>query len=171
MKGTYIVILKQPALRGEICGHKARLTPPFFIEVPVPSQENERSYICVLWVSSWPLSMTLILDFGFVPTGYFFYFIFFRTCNINCKNYRKQIFASNIYMDLKTILAVIGGLDIQLPVQSVFITTKVVISNSVHGKVYSIQHYLIKFVSVLRQVGGFLRILRSSPPIQLTATI
>jgi hypothetical protein len=38
-------------------------------------------------------------------------------------------------MDLKTILAVIGGLDIQLPVQSVFITTKVVISNSVHGKV------------------------------------
>jgi hypothetical protein len=30
--------------------------------------------------------------------------------------------------------------------------TKVVISNHVHGKVYSIQHYVIKFVSDLRQV-------------------
>jgi hypothetical protein len=32
-------------------------------------------------------------------------------------------------------------LDLQLPVQSVPITTKVVSSNPVHGKVYSIQHY------------------------------
>ena len=36
-------------------------------------------------------------------------------------------------------------LDIQLPVQSVPITTKVVSSNSVHGEVYSIQHYVIKW--------------------------
>jgi hypothetical protein len=35
------------------------------------------------------------------------------------------------------------------------ITTKVVSSNPVHGEVYSIQHYVIKFVSDLRQVGGF----------------
>ena len=28
-------------------------------------------------------------------------------------------------------------------------------SNPVHGEVYSIQHYVIKFVSDLRQVGGF----------------
>jgi hypothetical protein len=40
--------------------------------------------------------------------------------------------------------------------QSVPITTKVVNSNPIHGKVYSIQHYVIKFVSDLRQVGGFL---------------
>jgi hypothetical protein len=37
------------------------------------------------------------------------------------------------------------------------ITTKVVSSNLVHGEVYSIQHYVIKFVSDLRQVGCFLR--------------
>ena len=43
-----------------------------------------------------------------------------------------------------------------VPVPSVPITTKVVSSNPVHGKVYSIQHYVIKFVSGLRQVGGFL---------------
>jgi hypothetical protein len=35
----------------------------------------------------------------------------------------------------------------------------------------SIQHYVIKFVSDLRQVGGFLRVPRFSSPIKLTATI
>ena len=39
-------------------------------------------------------------------------------------------------------------------VQSVSITTKVLSSNPVHGKVYLIQHYVIKFVSDLRQVCG-----------------
>jgi hypothetical protein len=39
-------------------------------------------------------------------------------------------------------------------VQSVPITTKGVISNPIHGKVYSIQHYVMKFVSDLRQGGG-----------------
>ena len=48
-------------------------------------------------------------------------------------------------------------LDLQLHVQSVPITTNVLSSNSVHGVVYSMEHYVIKFVSDLRQVGGFLR--------------
>jgi len=61
-------------------------------------------------------------------------------------------------------------LDLQLPVQSVPVTTKVVSSNPVHGKVYSIQYYLIKFVSDLRRVSGFLWVLRFPPPIKLTAT-
>jgi hypothetical protein len=46
-------------------------------------------------------------------------------------------------------------------VQSVPITTNVVSLNPVHIEVYSIQHYVIKFVSDLRQVGGFLLV----PPI------
>ena len=33
------------SLRGGVCECKTSLTPPFLIEVPVPSQENERSYI------------------------------------------------------------------------------------------------------------------------------
>jgi len=46
--------------------------------------------------------------------------------------------------------------------QSVPITTNSVSFNPARsGEVYSIQHYVIKFVSDLRQVGGFL----------LTATI
>jgi hypothetical protein len=44
--------------------------------------------------------------------------------------------------------------------QSVSITTKVVISNPAHGEVYSIQHYVLKFVRDLRQVSGFLLVLQ-----------
>jgi hypothetical protein len=55
-------------------------------------------------------------------------------------------------------------LELKLPVQSVIITTKVVSLNPAHGEVYSIQHYVIKFVSNLRQVGGFLRALRFTKP-------
>jgi hypothetical protein len=40
--------------------------------------------------------------------------------------------------------------------QSVPITTNVVSLNSAHGEVYLIQHYVIKFVSDLRQVSSFL---------------
>ena len=49
------------------------------------------------------------------------------------------------------------------------ITIKVVSSNPFHGKVYSMQHYVIKFVNDLREVGSFLRVLRFSPLIKLTA--
>jgi len=41
-------------------------------------------------------------------------------------------------------------------VQSMPITAKVVSLNSAHGKVYLMQHYVIKYVSDLQQVGGFL---------------
>jgi hypothetical protein len=47
------------------------------------------------------------------------------------------------------------------------ITTKVVSSNPLHGEMHTIQHYVIKFVSDLRQVDDFLRVLRFPPPIKL----
>ena len=55
--------------------------------------------------------------------------------------------------------------------QSVTIATKVVSLNPVHGKVYSIQYYVIKFVNDLRQVSGFLRVRQFPPPVKLTAMI
>ena len=58
--------------------------------------------------------------------------------------------------------------DLQLHVHSVSITTEVESSNPARGEVYSIQHYVIKFVSDLRQVVG---VFRFSPPIKLTATL
>ena len=39
------------------------------------------------------------------------------------------------------------------------------------SEVYSIQHHVIKFVSDLRQLGGFLRALRFPPPIKLIGMI
>jgi hypothetical protein len=58
-----------------------------------------------------------------------------------------------------------------VPVQSVPITINVMSSNHAHGEVCSVQHYMyvMKFVNDLRQVCGFLRILRFPPPIKLTA--
>jgi hypothetical protein len=44
-------------------------------------------------------------------------------------------------------------------------------SNPVHGEVYLLQHYVMQFVSDLRQVVGFLWVLRFPPPIKLAATI
>jgi hypothetical protein len=38
-------------------------------------------------------------------------------------------------------------------------------------EVFSIQHYVIKFVSDLRQVSGFMRVLQFPPSKNLTATI
>ena len=69
------------------------------------------------------------------------------------------------------MVVIVWHLDLQLPVQSVPIITKVVSLNPVHGEVFSIQHYVIKFVSDLRQVDGFPQVLRFPPPIKLTATI
>jgi hypothetical protein len=58
-------------------------------------------------------------------------------------------------------VVVIGWyLDLQLSMQSVHITTNVASSIPAHGKVYSIQHYVLKFVSDLRQVSSFLRVFR-----------
>ena len=42
--------------------------------------------------------------------------------------------------------------------QSVPIITKVVRLNPDHDEMYSMQHYVIKFVSFLRHVSGFLRV-------------
>ena len=65
---------------------KVRLTPQLFIEVPVPSQEGQRSCICVLGVrghvfvlvvSILPLSTILIFDFGIVLTVIFFFSFYY----------------------------------------------------------------------------------------------
>jgi len=55
--------------------------------------------------------------------------------------------------------------ELQLTMQSVPNTTNVVSSNPAQA----IHHYVIKFVSDLRQVGDFLRALRFPPQIKLKA--
>ena len=55
--------------------------------------------------------------------------------------------------------------------QNVAFLEGVVSSNTAHGEVYSMQHYVNKFVSDMQQVSGFLRVLWFLPPIKLTTTI
>ena len=52
------------------------------------------------------------------------------------------------------MVRIVWYLKLQLHVKSVYITTKVVSSNTAHGEVYSIKHYVLLFVSDLRQVGA-----------------
>ena len=82
------------------------------------------------------------------------------------------IFSTGLNYTAAVVVVIAGKwIDLCLPIQSVHITTEAVSSNPAHGEVYSIQHYLIKFVSELRQVGVFLRVLRIPPPLKLTAMI
>jgi hypothetical protein len=46
------------------------------------------------------------------------------------------------------------------------IITKCVSSNPADGDVYSVQHYVIKFIRDLRQIGGFLWVLVFPPLIK-----
>ena len=55
--------------------------------------------------------------------------------------------------------------------QSMTVTTKVVSFNHAHGEMYAIQHYVIKFVSELREVGGFVRVLCFPPLIKLVLKV
>jgi len=83
---------------------------------------------------------------------------------MSCGVYQLGVF-------LRKSFFVHSPLDLQLAMQSMPITTKVVSSNPAHSEVYSIQHYPIKFVSDLRQISGFLRVLQFPPPIKLMAMI
>ena len=52
-----------------------------------------------------------------------------------------------------------------------FTTTYAISGYLESGSGRGIQHYVIKFVSELWQVSGFLWVLRFPPPVKLTATI
>ena len=58
--------------------------------------------------------------------------------------YRQRVRCGRMVVEFTTTFCV--------PVQSVSITTNVVSLKHTHGMVYSIQHYMIKFVSDLQQV-------------------
>ena len=61
------------------------------------------------------------------------------------------------------VVMIVWLLDLQLPLKSVPINTNVVSSNSAYGEVYSIRHYVIMFVSYLRQISDFLLVLWFPP--------
>ena len=60
---------------------------------------------------------------------------------------------------------------LHLPMHVIPIIAQGVSFTLVHGEVYSIQLYVIKFVTELWQVGGFLMIVYFPPPVKGTTTI
>ena len=69
------------------------------------------------------------------------------------------------------MVVIVWYLELELSMQSVPITIKVVSSNPTRGEMYSIHHYVIKFVRDLLHVCGFLWVLRFPPPRKLTAML
>ena len=82
-----------------------------------------------------------------------------------------QLHSSPIICIGAVVDVIVWHLDLQLPVQSVPITTNFDSSNLARGEVYSIQHYVIMLVSDSQQVSGSLRVLRFPLLRKLTATI
>ena len=77
--------------------HKTNSTSPLFIEVPVPSQESERSSICVLEVSILPISMLFLQDIRTFPMcGIFLFFILFLHCEVSV-NTQSNVYAGDEY--------------------------------------------------------------------------
>ena len=68
---------------------------------------------------------------------------------INTESLSFIILCCKYSLTMLGVVVVVWSLDLQLPVQSMSITTNVVSSYPVHGEVYSIQHYVIMCVSDL----------------------
>ena len=60
--------MSMTSLRRGVWAHNSSLTPPLFIEVPVSSQDIERSCICVLGILIFAFSTIFLLDFETVLT-------------------------------------------------------------------------------------------------------
>ena len=90
-------------------------------------------------------------------------------CIVIVRHYRVSL--CPFFCLANVVVVMVWHLDTQLPMQSVPFITNVVSSNPNHDELYSIKHYVLKFVSDLRQVGCFLLALRVPPPLKLTATI
>ena len=88
----------------------------------------------------------------------FFTALFDVVCYCNNRYYNVVFYVILIYGAV--LVVILWLLDIQLPVQSLPLKTKVVSSNLVHGEVYSIEHYVITFISdfgdMLLVFSGFL---------------
>ena len=84
-----------------------------------------------------------------------------NTCTYVFVLFLKYIFQKLVFMfsfsRWTAVVVIVWLLDLQLSVQSVHISTKVMSSNPVHGEMCSIQHY-VNFVTILRQIGGFLQV-------------
>ena len=88
----------------------------------------------------------------------------------NSKN-QNIIISIYIYFDLPKIMAIMSNILCSISGTFGYTKSKRYEFESHSGDVYSIQCYVMKFVSDLRQVSGLLWALWFPPPIKLTTTI
>ena len=103
----------------------------------------------------------------------FLHFFYLLLCHDIDEAWFVNYIVNSIIKLLKILLYFVFILKgcLQLPVQSMSFHTKVVIWHPAHGEMYLIQHYVIKFVSDLWQVGGFLWVFRCPSSIKLNVMI
>jgi len=109
------------------------------------------------WLHRWCKSnyhtftaMTTPPNFMIIEIGIFT--VFYLFCFLFCffVNYKIHCIYLNFSCSLTVFIASKGRFIY------CYICTYIYLNVPAHGEVYSVQHYLIKFVSDLRQVGGFL---------------
>ena len=125
--------------------------------------------LCLLSCLTGSIAEGFCLSFN-LSSFFFFFLFFFFLCLFRSLDELDELLEADLKWKVKWLLVVLIDWLIG-DMQSVPITTEVVSSNPARGKVYWIQHYVIKFISDLRQVCRFLQVLRFPPPIKLIATI
>jgi hypothetical protein len=121
------------------------------------------AYILVVWYAAY------IHAFSMMPVSTIF--AFYGRLSVYCgftplnNNHSLTIQVLTCIMGSSWSWSYVWWFDLQLPMQSVPIITEVVNLNPAHGEVCSIQYYVTKFVSDLRQVDDFLRVLWFPSPI------
>ena len=89
------------------------------------------------------------------------------TLIFTCDNIKEQAWYKHGWFLTWSFIDVTGRILDNHTIIDMVCTTNIVSSNPAHGKVYTKQHYVIKFVSDLWQICGFLRF---PLPIKLTTT-
>jgi len=83
------VSINQQKQIDKISFYEIFLQALYLYEYTVLSQESKRSYVCVLRISNLPLSTIFLLNFGTVPTMWYFFDFHFI---IGCENTIMMIY-------------------------------------------------------------------------------
>jgi hypothetical protein len=78
------------------------------------------------------------------------------------RNHYRSVRHVVLYYNFNSIFNISVHFDTNIYMSPLMTKDRFLYSVYVHGVVYSTQHYVIKFVSDLRQVGGFLGMLQCS---------
>ena len=108
----------------------------------------DRILFCVQWVQLSYEEIVRFIDIGGIDD---------HQLSFQIIRHRGNDWATRTSLNVRgtVVVVIVWYLYLQIPMQSVPITTKVESSNPAHDEVYSIQHYVIKFWQWLASCGWF----------------